>query len=62
MKVSDAMILFEMNRWHRFLFWCVNIPRVLCGRDLVFYPCMIGKPTIPRFKRAVIIVEPDKSV
>ena len=54
MIVSDILVSFEMNRWHRFLFWSVNIPRYLLGMDLVVYKCMFKCEVVDGFKRATI--------
>lgn len=40
MKVSELMVQLEMNAWHRFIFYAVNIPRFLVGKDLAILKCM----------------------
>lgn len=57
MKVSDMIVLLEMNAWHRFLFWSVNIPRYLLGMDLVVWKCMIKFVPVKGFKKATIRLE-----
>lgn len=54
MSVGDIIALFEMNRMHRFLFYCVNMPRYLLGMDIVVWKCMMGCKTVKGFKKAII--------
>lgn len=46
MKVSEAMELFQIKGWRELAFWCVNVPRVLFGMDIVVYKWMAGVPLI----------------
>lgn len=53
MKVSEIMVRLEMNAWHRFVFYAVNIPRYLAGKDLVVLKCMYkvnGFDTLKKIK------------
>lgn len=57
MKVCELMIDVKMNRWHRFLFWSVNIPRYFLGMDIVVYRCMMGIKASRGFKKMRIQTE-----
>lgn len=40
MKVSEIIVQLDMNLWHKFVFYSINIPRYLVGKELILLPCM----------------------
>lgn len=60
MNVGEIIILFEMGKWQRFLFWAVNVPRYLLGMELVVWKCMIGCKVVPGFRKATMKIDGDE--
>lgn len=57
MKLGEVVDFFEMNRWQRFVFWSINIPRHFLGMPMVIYKFMCGEKLLDDVSRILIHVD-----